>query len=108
MAQVRPPFSYFGAKQHLALWCEAMLPAHRVYLEPFAGSAAVLLAKRRSPIEILNDIDGELVRFFRLLRDRPAELIQACELTPYSRQEFDLAKSLVDVNDRQLTRSSNG
>lgn len=60
----------------------------------------MLLAKRRSPIEILNDIDGERVRFFRLLRDRPAELIQACELTPYSRQEFDLAKSLVDANDQ--------
>jgi len=93
MSQLRPPFAYLGSKQRLALWCEAMLPSHRIYLEPFAGSAAVLLAKQPSAIEILNDIDGELIRFFRLLRDHPADLIRACELTPYAREELHLAKA---------------
>jgi DNA adenine methylase len=63
---VKPPFSYFGGKTRLAPWIASLLPAHRVYVEPFAGSAAVLFAK--SPAtqhEIINDVYGEVVNFFR-------------------------------------------
>jgi hypothetical protein len=55
----RPPFAYYGAKTRLARWIVSLLPPHRVYLEPFAGSAAVLLAKAASSHEILNDLDGD-------------------------------------------------
>jgi len=61
---------------------------HRHYCEPFGGSAVVLLNKRPAEIETLNDLDGEVVNFFRVLRDRPEELIRAVDLTPYSRQEY--------------------
>lgn len=61
---------------------------HRHYCEPFGGSAVVLLNKRPAEIEMLNDLDGEVVNFFRVLRDKPEELIRAVDLTPYSRQEY--------------------
>ena len=57
------------------------------YVEPFAGSLAVLFAKPRARHEIVNDLDGGLVTFFRVLRDRPDDLIRACTLTPFSRAE---------------------
>jgi D12 class N6 adenine-specific DNA methyltransferase len=58
---VRPPTQYFGSKGRLAPWIASLLPAHHTYVEPFAGSAAVLFAKPPSPTEILNNRDGDLV-----------------------------------------------
>jgi DNA adenine methylase len=68
----------------------AHLPAHRCYVEPF-GAASILLRKRPSVIEVLNDADQRLMRFFRTLREREAELVRAIDLTPYSRAEFEAA-----------------
>src|SRR6185437_8458697 len=62
--------------------------SHHVYIEPFGGSAAVLLNKEPSATEIYNDVYGDVCNFFRSLRDKPQELISAIELTPYSREEF--------------------
>lgn len=67
------------------------MPKHSVYLEPYAGSLSVLLNKPRSHIETVNDLHGEVVNFFRVLRDNPHELKRLIELTPYSREEYDLA-----------------
>ena len=89
--QVKPPFAYYGGKSRLAPWIVSMLPPHRVYVEPFAGSAAVLFAKSPARHEVINDVDGDVVNFLRLLRDRPADLERACALTPYARAEFDAA-----------------
>jgi DNA adenine methylase len=83
-----PPTNYYGGKARLAPWIASLLPAHRTYVEPFAGSAAVLFAKRPSPTEILNDLDGAVVNFFRVLRERPTELARALTLTPYARAEY--------------------
>jgi len=85
---VRPPTQYFGSKGRLAPWIASLLPSHRTYLEAFAGSAAVLFAKPPSPTEILNDRDGDLVCFFRVLRDRGPELARALRHTPYARAEL--------------------
>lgn len=85
----KPPFSYYGGKTRLAPWIAGLLPPHRVYVEPFCGSAAVLLAKRPAVHEIINDVDGDVVNFFRCLRDQPRQLERLCFLTPYARDEFD-------------------
>lgn len=66
-----PPFTYFGGKQMLAGRIAALLPDHRHYVEPFAGSLAVLLAKPPSTLETVNDLDRDLMLFWRVLRDRP-------------------------------------
>ena len=67
----------------------SMMPAHRSYLEPFFGSGAVLFNKPPSAIETVNDIDGDIVNFFRMLRERPDDLAEAISLTPYSRDVFN-------------------
>lgn len=82
-----PPFPYFGGKQSVADRIVALLPPARHYVEPFAGSLALLLAKPRSPMETVNDLDGDLVLFWRMLRDRPQDLARVCALTPHSRLE---------------------
>ncbi|MGH3225472.1 MAG: DNA adenine methylase [Streptosporangiaceae bacterium] len=86
----RAAFGWYGSKARLAPKIAAMAEGipHRVYVEPYAGSAAVLFAKPRAPVEIINDLDGQVVNFFRVLRDHPAALARACQLTPYSRDEY--------------------
>lgn len=99
--QIKPPFAYYGGKTTLAPKIADLLPAHDHYVEPFAGSLAVLLAKKQSPMETVNDLDGDLVTFWRVLRDQPDDLFRACELSPHSREEYaasaDLSAGLTDV-----------
>ncbi|MCB0993856.1 MAG: DNA adenine methylase [Acidimicrobiales bacterium] len=85
---MKPAFAYYGGKTRLAPWIVGLLPPHEVYVEPFAGSAAVLFAKPPVHHEVLNDIDGQVINFYRLLRERPDELEVACRLTPYARDEY--------------------
>lgn len=93
---------YPGAKNRLAPWICEYIPKHDVYLEPFAGSLAVLFNKQRSHIETVNDIDGEIVNFFRILRDRSGELERAIEFTPYSRSEY---KAAYEKSEDELERA---
>lgn len=72
----------------------ALMPKHRRYVEPFGGGASVLLRKPRAPSgELYNDLDCEVSNLFAVLRDRnaSAELGRVVGLTPYSRDEFQLA-----------------
>lgn len=72
-----------------------------MYLEPFAGSLAVLFNKKRCHIETVNDLDGEVTNFFCILRDRGNELEQLISLTPFSRREYeDAYKSCEDELER--------
>jgi DNA adenine methylase len=86
---VRPPLLYFGGKQTLAPRIAELLPEHLHYVEPYCGSLAVLLAKRPSRMETVNDINHELVTFWRVLRERPADLEVVCAATPHSRAEYE-------------------
>ena len=88
-----PPFAYYGGKTRLADRIVALLPAHEHYVEPFAGSLAVLLAKKPSRMETVNDLDGLLMTFWRVLREKPEQLARACALTPHSRAEHALIRS---------------
>jgi len=94
----RPVLRYHGAKFRLAEWVMGFFPAHTCYVEPFGGAAGVLLQKPRAYAEVYNDLDGEVVNFFRVLRDDALRerLIEACVLTPYSREDFMEAWDVVD------------
>jgi DNA adenine methylase len=85
---VKSPVPYFGSKQRIAPWIASLLPTCGHYVEPYCGSLSVLLAKQRSPMETVNDLDGELMLFWRILRDRPDDLIRVCALTPHGRAEM--------------------
>jgi len=84
----RIAFGWYGGKFSHLDWLLPLLPACHHYCEPFAGSAAVLLNRESSPVETYNDIDGDVVNFFRVLRDRQDELTRAIALTPFSREEY--------------------
>lgn len=86
-----PPLRWTGSKWQLADWLISMFPPHELYCEPYCGGAAVFFRKYRSKIEVLNDLNGDVVNFFTVLRTRTAELIQAVNLTPYARAEYELA-----------------
>lgn len=112
MSVDRPVLRYFGGKFVLAPWIISHFPAHKVYVEPFGGGASVLLSKAPSWAEIYNDLDGEIVNVFRVLRDRPAELQRLLELTPWAREEYELSKieseNEVEQARRTIVRSQMG
>lgn len=86
----RPVLRYHGGKWLLAPWIISHFPAHRVYVEPFGGAASVLMRKPRAYGEVYNDLDGEIVNLFRVLRGESApELLRALTLTPFSRADFE-------------------
>jgi len=82
------PFGYYGSKRRLAQRIARILPPHNAWVEVFCGSAAVTLVKTPSPIEVINDIDGQIVNFFKQLRDNSDNLLRAVSLTPYAREEY--------------------
>ncbi len=84
-------FGWYGGKFSHLRWLLPLLPQTHQYCEPFGGSAAVILNRPSSPVETYNDLDGEIVNFFRVLRDKSEELVKAIALTPFSREEFYLA-----------------
>ncbi|MFA8306511.1 DNA adenine methylase [Paenibacillus alvei] len=79
---------YPGSKWSMAEWIISHMPQHETYLEPFFGSGAVLFSKERSRLETVNDIDGEIVNLFRVIRERPDELAHVVHWTPHSREEY--------------------
>jgi DNA adenine methylase len=90
----RPPLRYHGSKWRIAPWIIGHFPPHRVYVEAFGGGGGVLLRKERSPIEVYNDLDGDVVNFFRVVRNRRQcrDLCARIERTAYAREEYDQAK----------------
>jgi DNA adenine methylase len=99
-------FGWYGGKYSHLNWLLPLLPKTTHFCEPFGGSAAVLLNRDPAPVETYNDIDSEVVTFFRVLRDQQEALIQAIGLTPFSREEFDLAISqpAEDISDLEKAR----
>ncbi len=81
---------YPGSKWRIADWILSYFPEHKVYCEPFFGSGACFFKKEPTYIETINDIDGNIVNLFRVCREHPQELAKAINLTPFSREEFQI------------------
>ncbi|MFI0212370.1 DNA adenine methylase [Streptomyces diastaticus] len=102
---MRPPMAYYGGKTSTAIRITELLPDHGHYIEPFAGSLAVLLAKAPSRMETVNDLDGDLMTFWKVLRERPADLTRVCALTPHSRAEHEASYGdLTGLDDLERAR----
>jgi len=82
-----PPLRYYGGKWRIASWIIQYFPPHQAFVEPFCGAANILFQKAPSPFEVINDLNGDVVNFFDVLRSRSDELIRAIQLTPFSREE---------------------
>ncbi|MEI8269907.1 MAG: DNA adenine methylase [bacterium] len=85
-------FSWYGGKTCHLNWLLPIIDSveHTAFVEPFAGSGAIILNKNPSPVEVYNDLYGDVVNFFQVLRNQGEDLIKLLELTPYSREEFSL------------------
>jgi DNA adenine methylase len=94
------PVPYIGGKRNLAKQIIAFFPEHTTYVEAFAGGAQVLFAKEPSKVEVLNDLDGEIVNFFRIVREHYEELIRYFRFMLVSRKWYDL---LLATNPETLT-----
>lgn len=97
---INSPFKWVGGKSRLRKQIIALLPKHTCYVELFSGAAWVLFGKPPSDVEVLNDIDQELVTFFRVVKEKPEELIASFEWELVSRAEF---KRLAELDTTKLT-----
>lgn len=107
-APKRPVLRYHGGKWMLGPWIIAHFPAHRLYTESFGGAGSVLLRKARAPFsEVYNDLDGEVVNLFRVLREEATagRLVELLTFTPYSRTEFSLSYEPCDDAVEQARRT---
>src|ERR1051326_7379282 len=84
------PLAYIGGKNRLAKQKVSLLPEHTAYVEPFAGGAQVFFHKEPSKVEVLNDLDFEIVNFFRVCQHHYEELVRYLNYCLISRRWYDL------------------
>src|SRR5438309_11768314 len=97
--RVSPPLKWHGGKWYLAPKIVALMPAHIHYVEPFAGGLSVLLAKVPEGVsEVVNDLDGRLTNFWRVLQDEQAfaQFRRTLEAVPFSEPEWRAAEQNSD------------
>jgi DNA adenine methylase len=94
------PFKWVGGKSRLRKPIIDLLPEHTCYVEPFCGAAWVLFGKPPSEVEVINDLDQDLITFFRVVKEKPEELIASFEWELVARAEFE---RLAGLDPAQLT-----
>lgn len=108
----RPLIRYFGGKSRISGWVVENFPKHTVYTEVYGGAASCLLRKPRCYAEIYNDLNGELVNLFKVVRDQGPELLRKIQLTPFSRQEmieaYDHSVDAVEQARRTIVKANMG
>ena len=104
---MKSPIPIYGGKHYMTKFLLPHIPKHEIYVEVFGGGAKLLLAKDISPTEVYNDIDSNLVNFFRVLRNKEQSerLIDMCKLTPYSREEFYEIRNDIDQTTDPIERA---
>ncbi len=85
---LKTPISYYGGKQKLATKIISSIPNHTLYCEPFLGGAAVFFAKQPSEIEVLNDVNKQLINFYKIVRDDFVSLEKEIRITLHSRESM--------------------
>lgn len=100
MSNITPPLKTHGGKRYLADWIISHLPPHRTYVEPHAGGLAVLLAKEPEGVsEVVNDLNGALTNFWRVLQSEEAFglLERRLSATPFYEREWEAAGEMLAV-----------
>lgn len=96
---MRSPIKWAGGKSRLRKQIIELIPEHSCYVEPFCGAAWVLFGKSPSPVEVINDIDGDLINFFQVIKKRPEDFIDSFDLDLVSREVFE---QLANTNTDQM------
>ena len=100
------PLNYIGGKHRLARRLVEMIPEHVTYVEPFAGGAQVFFAKPPSRVEVLNDLSGDVINFFRVCQHHPEELIRCLRFAPASRALFGMLQRQDDGTLTNVQRAA--
>lgn len=102
----RPALRYHGGKWKIAPWIIQHFGRHQCFTDSFGGGCNLILRKERSYAEVYNDLNGDVVNFFKVLRDQSTakELIRLVALTPFAREEFELAYEATDCYIEQARR----
>jgi DNA adenine methylase len=90
---VKGPLAYIGGKNRIAKQIIEIFPQHSTYVEAFAGGAQTLFHKEPSTVEVLNDLDSDVVTFFRVCQSHHDELVRYLRFVVISREWFDLLQS---------------
>jgi len=96
---MKPPLTYYGGKQKLASQILSLIPKHNLYCEPFFGGGAVFFAKAPSPLEVINDSNGDLINFYRVVKNNYKELEKEIKATLHSREYHQAAKIVLGYPD---------
>jgi DNA adenine methylase len=96
---MKTPITYYGGKQTLLKYILPLIPAHKLYCEPFFGGGAVFFAKPPSEVEVINDSNGEIVNFFQVVKKKFAELQKEIQATPHSRELYKKAMVVYEYPD---------
>jgi DNA adenine methylase len=100
---MRTPITYYGGKQRIASEIISMMPAHKIYVEPFFGGGAVFFQKPKTGIEVINDQDNDLINFYSCVQNRFPELQELIRQTLHSETMYyhakDIWNSRVSAND---------
>jgi DNA adenine methylase len=99
--RVKPAIRWAGGKSRLLKHLLPLIPPHTCYVEPFSGGLAVLLAKERSGAEVINDVNGDLVRFYRCVRFHVEPLLTELEFVLNAREEFEDFGAQLGLTDIQ-------
>lgn len=89
---MKTPITYYGGKQTLASRLLALIPKHTLYCEPFFGGGAVFFAKPKSEVEVINDINGEIINFYKTTKTKFKELEKEIKSTLHSRELYKRAR----------------
>src|SRR6185369_3300901 len=89
---MKPPLTYFGGKQQLAKHILPLIPKHNLYCEPFFGGGAIYFAKSPSLIEVINDSNGDLINFYKVVKNNCKKLEKEIKATLHSREHHQAAK----------------
>jgi len=87
---LKSPISYLGGKSRLARQIVKMLPEHQTYVEPFCGAAWVFFEKEPSKVEVINDMNLDLVTFWRVVQNHLEEFLRHFKYCVISREIFDI------------------
>lgn len=105
---MKPPLHYLGSKNTLVETIFQYVPSSfKTFIDVFMGSGSVLLYRSRwAEIEIANDKNGDVVNFFRVLRDKPKKLIDTLQLIPHSRREMRESTAIMEATTNPVTRAA--
>ena len=93
-AILKTPVSYYGGKHQLLPKILPLIPSHKIYSEAFFGGGSVFFAKEPSEVEFINDINKQVVNFYRVAKRQFKALQSELDVTLYSEEQYQQAKRI--------------